>query len=70
MPFASAVVVAVAPPLSVTVAPAVLLAGVSVPEMLRAGGLTGAAAEEVTPVLPHPAHRIRATATKRHKNPV
>lgn len=68
MPFASAVVVAVAPPLSVTVAPAVLVAGVSVPEMLRAGGLTGAAAEEVTPVLPQPVHRM--TDTIRHRNPL
>ena len=59
-------VVAVAAPLSVTVAPAVLAAGVRVPEMVNERGLTGAAADEVTPVLPQPVQRITETIRQRN----
>jgi len=70
LPFASAVVVALAPPLSVTVAPAALFAGLSVPEMLSEGEGDGDTADDVTPVLPHPADTITANAENRQTNPL
>jgi len=63
-------VVALEAPLSVIVAPAALIAGANVPEMFVVGAGEGEAAEEVTPVLPHPEHRTRMTDPKRHTKPV
>ena len=62
--------VALAPPLNVTVAPAALFAGLSVPEMLSEGEGDADTADDVTPVLPHPADKIAANAENRQRDPL
>jgi hypothetical protein len=66
-PFASAVVVAAAAPLSVTVAPVVFAAGARVPEMLKvaevgSAGVATAGAADVVAVVPQPTSSVNATA--------
>jgi hypothetical protein len=62
---ASALTVAAAAPLRVIVAPAVLLLGLSVPEMLQVWGAGAVVVPTMALVLPHPAHKVRINEPNR-----